>query len=502
MVTKPWPAKPLIYEINAWTYLHHQRQQHSDPTLTLATLPDAELDAIANWGFDAVWLMGIWQRSPAACQIAQEHPDLQAEYHRALPDFTPDDVIGSPYAIHAYTVDPYFGGPESLATIRQRFAERGLRLILDFVPNHVAVDHRWLTTSPECFIQCTADEMDAQPDSFFSDPSLGHVHVFANGRDPTFPAWTDTAQLNAFSPVLRAKVVETLRTIADQCDGVRCDMAMLVTNQIFARTWGERAGRVPKTEFWEVVIPAVKVQNPNFIFMAEVYWDMEYELQQQGFDYTYDKRLYDRLTTGNARTIGAHLVADLAYQQHMIRFIENHDEKRAAMALGPGRDLAAAVLIATLPGATLIHDGQMFGPQIKLPVQLGRRPNEPVNREIEAFYQLLLREASHPIYGAGDWQGREALPAWDLNASHRNLIAYTWRGEFEDGDERRLIVVNYSDHSSQGRVMLPDFDLKGRTWHLTDVMHLTHYERDGDNIANNGLYIDLLPWQSHIFSFR
>jgi hypothetical protein len=164
------------------------------------------------------------------------------------------------------------------------------------------------------------------------------------------------------------------------------------------------------------------------------------------------------------------------------------------------------MLIATLPGATLIHEGQMFGYQVKLPVQLCRRPIEPINWEVETFYEMLLHEASHPVYQTGTWQSREVLPAWDLNASHRSLIAYTWRGTVKDNsgqdrDERRLIVINYASHSSQGRVMLPDFDLAGRMWQLNDVMHLTEYQRDGDDITKNGLYIDLLPWQTHLFDF-
>jgi hypothetical protein len=199
----------------------------------------------------------------------------------------------------------------------------------------------------------------------------------------------------------------------------------------------------------------------------------------------------------SARSILSHLYADLVYQNRMIRFIENHDERRATMALGPGRDLAAAVLIATLPGATLLHDGQMIGQQVRLPVQLGRRPPEPANAEVEAVYRTLLKEAAQPIYHEGRWLLRDTMPAWDLNASNRSLIAYTWRS----ADERRLIVVNYSPSSAQGRVPLPDFDLRGQLWTLRDAVRQTEYERDGDEMADHGLYIDLMPWQAHLFAF-
>jgi hypothetical protein len=462
--------------------------------ITLDTVPDTELDTLTGWNLDAVWLMGVWERSPAGLRIAREHPDLQAEYRHALPDFSPEDVVGSPYAVHSYTVDEHLGGRSGLAAFRAQLAARGMKLILDFVPNHVATDHPWLDTNPDCLVQGSLADLNAHAGTYFLGPK---GRVFAYGRDPYFPAWTDTAQLHAFHPCFRAQATTTLLDIAAQCDAVRCDMAMLVTNRIFAQTWGDRVGDLPEREFWQVVIPAIKQQHPDFKFMAEVYWDMEWELQQQGFDYTYDKRLYDRLEEGDAHAVVGHLYADLTYQGSMVRFIENHDEPRAIESLGPGRDLAAAVLIATLPGATLLHEGQLNGHRIKLPVQLGRRPLEPDNQAVTTFYRMLLAEVTHPVYHNGHWRLRECAPAWDLNATHRRLIAFTWRLD----DERRLIVVNYSPGNAQGRIPVPDFDLNGRTWTLYDVMHLYEYDRNGSEIAGDGLYVDLPPWQTHIFTF-
>ncbi len=490
-----WPRNPLIYEINTWTWLA-ELSDRSGQAITLANVPDDELDALARWGYHAVWLMGVWERSPAGRAIAVEHPGLQDEYRRALPDFKPEDVVGSPYAVRRYRVDDHLGGPEALAALRERLAGRGLRLMLDFVPNHVAIDHPELAAHPGCFLQGTHRDLEEHPDQFFAGPS---DRVFAHGRDPYFPAWTDTAQFNAFGTECRAHIRQLLQEIAAQCDGVRCDMAMLVTNRIFAQTWGERAGRMPPTEYWTDIIPAVKAQHPAFCFMGEVYWDMEWELQQQGFDFTYDKRLYDRLRGDPARSVLAHLGGDLAYQQHMVRFIENHDEPRATMALGPGRDLAAAVLVATLPGATLVHEGQPVGHQVKLPVQLGRRPPEADNKAVEAFYRMLLGEVAGLVYRDGAWQLCQCAPAWDLNATHRNLLAYSWRL----GEVRRLVVVNYAATGSQGRVALEGFDVAGRTWHLHDFMHPGEtYQRDGDDLAQHGLYVDLRPWQAHIFVFE
>ena len=140
-------------------------------------------------------------------------------------------------------------------------------------------------------------------------------------------------QLNAFSQDLRDAHVATLRDIADQCDGVRCDMAMLMMNETFARTWGERVGPAPAGDYWPEVIAAVREDHPDFCFIAEAYWDLEWALQSQGFDYCYDKRLYDRLLHETAEDVRLHLTADTGYQQRLLRFVENHDEPRAASVL-------------------------------------------------------------------------------------------------------------------------------------------------------------------------
>ena len=209
----------------------------------------------------------------------------------------------------------------------------GLGLVLDYVPNHVAPDHRWLTERPECFLFGTDEELVSHPEAFVRTAA----GVVANGRDPYFPPWPDVVQLNAFSPALREAVAETLIDIGGQCDGLRCDMAMLMTNEVFARTWGDRAGPAPAADYWPTLIPRVKGAHSDLLFIAEAYWDMEWTLQQQGFDLCYDKRLYDRLIGDPAESVRAHLQADGSYQERLIRFIENHDEPRAAATFGPAK---------------------------------------------------------------------------------------------------------------------------------------------------------------------
>jgi hypothetical protein len=363
--------------------------------------------------------------------------------------------------------------------------------MLDFVPNHTGLDHPWVERHPEYYIRGTEQDLISAPQNYTWVKRKAGDLLLAYGRDPYFPGWTDTLQLNYGNPDTQEAMIAELVKIAGQCDGVRCDMAMLVLPEVFERTWGIPAGR-----FWPEATRRVREQVPGFCFMAEVYWDLERTLQQQGFDYAYDKRLYDRLREGRAGPVREHFHAGLDYQNKLVRFLENHDEPRAAAAFPRGMYQAAAVITFLSPGLRFFHQGQCEGRLKRISPHLGRAPHEEVNGPLTEFYKRLLEVLRRPTLRQGRWQLVECVSAWDGNGSSDAFIASAWQ---DSGGARLLVAVNYASHPSQCRVRLPFPDLGGGKWRLRDLLGDASYEREGDDLQAKGLYLDVSPWHYHVF---
>jgi len=484
---------PTLYQINSRVWLTELSRKLGWPA-TLDDIPDAELNRLSELGFDWVWLLSIWQTGLAAQRISRINPEWCKEFEETLPDLREEDIAGSGFAITGYTVHQALGGDAALARLRERLRKRGLRLMLDFVPNHTGPDHHWVEEHPEYYIAGTEIHLARESKNYaWAKRKQGDL-LLAHGRDPYFPGWPDTFQLNYGNPATQEAMIGELAKIARQCDGVRCDMAMLVLPEVFERTWG-----IPAQPFWPKATARVREEVPDFLFMAEVYWDLEWTLQQQGFDYTYDKRLYDRLEEGHARPVREHFHAGLDYQNKLARFLENHDEPRAATTFTPGVHEAAATLTYLAPGLRFFHQGQFEGRKKRISPHLVRAPEEPINEHLREFYERLLAVLGQPIVRNSQWQLLECAPASEGNWTWDCFLAFAWQGS---NGERLLVAVNYAPNQSQCFVRLPFADLADGQWQLEDLLGNAAYEREGSDLQERGLYLDEAPWKTLAFSLK
>jgi len=583
---------PLLYEINTRCWLRDLSQKNSAP-VTLANVPDSEFATWKHLGFTHIWLMGVWRSGLLARAEALRFPGQRQAYSDALPDWTQSDVEGSPYAIADYRVPANLGGDESLAAFRRKLNAHGLKLILDFVPNHLGLDHPWINQFPDLFVQApiasgvgsspspegeaqgtavalsnvpeipsgsspsppsaapersgggleervgerkpfsrehlNSMEAKSQAEGSFLRQTHHGLRLLAHGKDPNFPAWTDTIQLDYRRPETHAKMLEVLHTIANRCDGVRCDMAMLILPEVFTQTWSwfpVSINHPPSTinSFWPHTISSIKSLHPSFLFLAEAYWRLETELQAQGFDFTYDKELYDRLVARDAAGVQRHLFSlpspspfEVATASPLLEeragerssssasvvfrgahFLENHDERRIASVLSAAEHRAAALVILGLPGMRFLHEGQLTGACRRLPVQLTRRCVEPPLPEVAQIYDQLLAAIQLTSIGRGRAELLKPRPAWTENPTAENFILIQWQSEPGSFD---LVAVNLASHQGQCYAPLTIANLSTHDWRIRDLLTQNHFTRPGPDLQSQGLYLDLPANSACIFHF-
>lgn len=482
-------TRPCLYQVNIRVWLT-ELSRALGRCATLDDIPNAALDEFAAQGFDWIWLLSVWQTGAAGRLVSRTHPAWQREFAQILPDLTAADIAGSGFAIADYRVHEILGGDPALARLRERLRQRGIKLMLDFVANHLALDHPWSAQRPDYFVSGGA-----------ADLALGHAvqvatasgqRTILHGRDPYFPGWPDTLQLDYGNPALHTAMIGELTRIADQCDGVRCDMAMLILPEVFERTWGRTM-----SPFWPRAISSVRERLPDFLFLAEVYWDLEWTLAQQGFDYCYDKRLYDRLRDGRADSVRDHFRASQDDQNHRARFLENHDEPRAAATFDLAQHRAAAVLTYLAPGLRFFHQGQLAGYCVRPSPHLVRAPHESDDPALSAFYRRLLNLLRQPAIRAGDWRLLECQPAWEGNWTHDACIVFVWELATT---ARLLVAVNYSDHQSQARIKLPCATGNNAQWRCLERFGEATPDTAGATPNAPDGWCDLSPWESLIWA--
>ncbi|GAB4029473.1 MAG: hypothetical protein Fur0012_03940 [Elusimicrobiota bacterium] len=440
-------SNPHLIEINTRLWLKNLREKYSSPEMTISAIPDEEWLNLKHLGFDIIWLIGVWQCGKMSTEIAKNDAGLIEEAVRL--GYDKEKICCSPYSILEYKLDESLGFEWELRALKDKLNSMGLKLFLDFVSNHAAIDRAYDDECINCLVLGDEEEYKRNPKMFHVREKDGKKIYVAYGKDPNFPSWYDTVQLNYFNPITREKMKNEFLKLLELCDGARCDMVMLTLNDVHESAWGwllsKQGFSKPQTEFWQEVISQAKQLRPDFVFLAEVYWGLEWKLQQMGFDYTYDKVIYDRLKTMGADEIRGHLRAERLYQKRSARFIDNHDENPSVSSMGKNKAMAAAVIISTIRGLRFYNDMQLKGSAVRVPLQFAQFDADSLrNVEMEKFYERLLLTVDHPAFHGGEWNLCEPLPMNPEDKSYRNFIAFTWIQR----RTMKIVAVNYSQETS------------------------------------------------------
>ena len=476
---------PILYEISTRPWLYELSQKYGKSITKLKDIPTKEFDNLQKNGIEIVWMMGVWQLGQYGLEF-----DRKADYSSVLPDWTKEDVIGSPYAITKYTCNSDIGTNDDLKWLKEQLNKRNMKLMLDFVPNHSAVDAPTATEHPKYYVRAPEGKKD--PDRY-TDSGLAY------GKDPYFSPWKDVVQWNYWEPETREFMKNNLLEVFKYADAARCDMAHLVLNDVFGKTWKEELDAwgysKPDSEFWEYAFSEVKKKHPDAILLAEVYEDWEIELLHKlGFTYTYDKVLLDKLE-GSANDVNDYIHYKTEdYWGHVAHFVENHDENRAVYNMGSiPKAKAAGTIAATLGGMIFMNHGQWSGLRNKLDVHLRRGATETEDTGMIEYYKILMQIIQDKAF-----KGPNYYFVYNMSGEKSgDFIAYLR----EDGDSHYLVVVNYS--SGTGCANVPIYNVEGSGDKIIhEAIDDVDYVRDADSMRSPGLVVCLSGWQAQIFKYN
>ena len=554
-----WMSNVVMMAKMVYVWLGQLSRQYGHPIDRLDQVPDAELDRLAAWGFSGLWLIGVWERSPASQRIKQ----LCGNH----------DAIASAYSLYDYEIAADLGGWEALANLRERAGRRGIRLASDMVPNHTGIYSRWVIQHPDWFVQtdyppfptyqfngedlsldgnaCIQVEdgywtkSDAAVVFRYIERTTGRTRYIYHGNDGTSIPWNDTAQLNYLIPEVREAVIQTILHVARNFPIIRFDAAMTLAKKHYQRLWFPvpgLGGGIPSraehgmsreefdalfpVEFWREVVDRVAAEAPGTLLLAEAFWMMEgYFVRTLGMHRVYNSAFMNMLKTeenANYRlTIRNVLEFNPEVLKRFVNFMNNPDEKTAVEQFGTqGKYFGACVLLSTMPGLPMFGHGQIEGFHEKYGMEYKRAywdeaVDEGLVRGHDMWIFPLLRRR---------WlfSGSERFVLYDFYAGHEvdeNVFAYSNRA----GDQRALVLyhnrhattagwirgsVSFAVKRDDGETELHrttlgeslDFRDDERIFYaFRDLTEGLEYLRNGRELREKGLYAELGEYQFHVF---
>ena len=474
---------PIVYEISIRPWLYELTIKYGRSITKLADIPTEELDFLADSGIDAIYLMGIWSLGEMGLNF-----DKSRDYSYVLPDWQEEDIIGSPFAITEYVCNPELGTDDDIQHFRWRINIRRIKLYLDFIPNHSAMDANQTTTDPDMYIRAPKGREDIS--SRYAPNGLAY------GADDSHFAWEDVNQWNYFEPKTIDYMMDNLAKVLTYSDGVVCTQAYLQINDVFENTWKEELEYYnytkPDDEFWTFAINSAKEKFKNAVFIAEAYkLPHKNKLLELGFNYVIDEELRDKLIY-SASDINNYINdKDSELWAKTVHFIENHDTEEFVQLVDGDYEKAkaAGIISATVGGMVFMNHGQWYGRKYKLDIHLRRAYGEEINYNVLNYYKKFLPILNNPAFKGQNYNFVET--------DNEDFVAYIR----EEGDNHFLVVVNYSDTAKCGNV--PIYNIKGYKYSLLyEAFSDEEYVRNAEQIKSKGLQVCLKPWETQIFQYN
>jgi glycosidase len=395
-----WMPRVVLIAKNIYVWLDQLSKRYGHPLTRLDHIPDEELDTLARRGFTGLWLIGLWERSPASQRIKQMCGNPEA--------------VASAYSLFDYQIAADLGGNEAFENLRARAWQRSIRLSSDMVPNHMGIDSKWVVEHPDWFVALNHSPFPSYTfngadlswdervgiyleDHYYSrtdaavafkrvDHWTGSERYIYHGNDGTGMPWNDTAQLNFLKPEVREAVIQTILHVARQFPIIRFDAAMTLTKKHYQRLWFPQPGSggdIPSRaehgltrpefdaampeEFWRQVVDRVAQEAPDTLLLAEAFWLMEgYFVRTLGMHRVYNSAFMTMLRdedNANYRSVIKNtLEFDPEILKRYVNFMNNPDERTAVDQFGKGdKYFGTCTMTATMPGLPMFGHGQIEG---------------------------------------------------------------------------------------------------------------------------------------------
>lgn len=515
---KDWMPRVVMIAKSTLVWLDQLSKAYGRRISTLDAIPDEELDILAKRGFNALWLIGLWERSEASRRIKELCGNPEA--------------AASAYSLFDYEIAGELGGWAALQNLKERAAWRGIRLAADMVPNHTGIDSAWVRERPELFVQrdsppfpsysYTGENLSRDPsvgiwleDHYYdrrdaavtfkrTDFRTGRDSYIYHGNDGTSMPWNDTAQIDFLKPEARAAVRERIMHVAQNFPIIRFDAAMIMAKRHFRRLWypepghggdiasrGEYAlsnedftARMPE-EFWREVVDECAEKTPDTLLLAEAFWMMEgYFVRTLGMHRVYNSAFMNMLKNKENKkyrdTIKNTQEFDKDILKRFVNFMNNPDEETAVAQFGKDDHyFGVCTLMATLPGLPMFGHGQVEGLTEKYGMEYRRayrdeRPDEGlIGRHEREVFPLLKKR--YLFSGVDEFLLYDFVDA--SGAVNEDVYAYS-NGA---GSERALVIFNNAWQRAEGSIRrscpyahkLPGGGKETRTRSLTEGLSLS-----------------------------